>query len=121
MSRSCLTEPRSIPQSELVENGRTIVAHVGTVVFVALVEPEHYLRPSYPTIFPWQPPTSADRNVLGQVRLCPSHGASSLPVSYAAFRAIAAGRTTVSASLVPQWRTERNKPPRYRATVVVKR
>lgn len=118
---SCVTVPKSPPQSQLVASGESVTVRVGTVLYVFLIEPEEYSNPPYPSAFPWQTPVSASPAVLRRVRLCPSRTAYSLSLTITAFRALAAGHTTLSADLVPSWHTVARAPRRYRAIVIVKR
>ncbi len=67
-ARICVTVPQSIPQEQLVLDGGSRTASVGTVLYVVLVEPEMYAGPRYPRGFPWQAPRSADSEVLERVQ-----------------------------------------------------
>jgi hypothetical protein len=113
------------------ESGTTLTVKVGAFVYVELVEAEKYLswpagtKPP-PRVFPWDAARSSDHIVLRRLALCPSSGAvSTLPVVVYAFRALAPGTATLTASIAQAWK--RVKPARrrslhpYRATVTVAR
>jgi hypothetical protein len=122
----CVRSPTtSLPAPE---RGATLTVKVGTVVYVELVEAEKYLswpagtKPP-PRVFPWAAARSSDPSVLRRVALCPSSGASTLPIVVYAFRALTPGTTTLTAPIAQAWK--RVKPARrrglhpYRATVIV--
>ena len=84
---SCLSGPQTIPQRQLLSSGATLLAPVGRVIFAVMVEDEQ--SASAAGSFPWVAPRSSDRRVLAPVRVCPRHGASTLAVNVAGFRATA--------------------------------
>ncbi len=97
-------------------------AKVGTVVYVALVEPEFYT--GYARGFPWMRAVSSQPAVLEPIPICES-GIYSLPVEIDAFRALRPGSSTLRARLTPAWRSTRLPPHRelreYVRTVTVTR
>lgn len=115
---SCVPVPGAGPGSTLASGAKTTVAP-GALVWVALVEPYMYSVAPYPQSFPWNTPISSDKGVVQSVRLCPNHIASSLNVTYAAFRAAKAGRATVTAALAPAWQGRTHAVQPYRAVIVV--
>lgn len=124
----CVRSPTTFLPSIAPESGATLTVKVGAVVYVELVEAEKYLswpagtKPP-PRVFPWAAARSSDPSVLQRVALCPSSGASTLPVVVYAFRALTPGTTTLTAPIAQAWK--RVKPARrrglhpYRATVIV--
>jgi hypothetical protein len=124
----CVRSPTTFLSGIAPESGAALTVKVGAVVYVELVEAEKYL--SWPAgtkprarVFPWASARSSDPRVLRRVALCPSSGASTLPVVVYAFRALTPGTTTLTAPIAQVWK--RVKPARrrslhpYRATVIV--
>jgi hypothetical protein len=124
----CVKSPTTFLPNIAPESGATLTVKVGAVVYVELVEAEKYL--SWPAgtkpparVFPWATARSSDPSVLRRVALCPSSGASTLPVVVNAFRALTPGTATLTAPIAQAWK--RVKPARrrglhpYRATVIV--
>lgn len=107
---ACSRVPRSIPRDQLLTGHTTLRVRPGRTVYVVLVESENLLQPGFPTVFPWQRPSSSNPNVLAPVRVCKSHSPSSLPLTTTAFRALKPGKATVAAAIAPQWRSRANKP-----------
>ncbi len=124
----CVKSPTTFLPSIAPESGATLTVKVGAVVYVELVVAEKYLswpastKPP-PHVFPWVAARSSDHSVLRRVALCPSSGASTLPVVVYAFRALTPGTATLTAPIAQAWK--RVKPARrrglhpYRATVIV--
>ena len=122
----CVRSPTTL--SIAPESGATLTVKVGAVVYVELVEAEKYLswpagtKPP-PRVSPWAAARSSDPSVLRRVALCPSGGASTLPVVVYAFRAMSPGTAILTAPIAQAW--TRVKPTRrrglrpYRATVIV--
>jgi len=124
----CVRSPTTFLPSIAPESGATLTVKAGAVVYVELVEAEKYL--SWPAgtkpparVFPWAAARSSDPSVLRRVALCPSSGASTLPVVVYAFRTLTPGTATLTAPIAQAWK--RAKPARrrglhpYRATVIV--
>jgi len=105
-SAACTTVPKTIPTDRLLTTGTTLRVPAGSTVYVVLVEEEGLNGPG----FPWQKPSSSNRNVLAPVHLCRSDDDSSLPTTVAAFRAVGHGEATVTAPLARRWRSQTNKP-----------
>jgi hypothetical protein len=103
----------------LIPQGARITVAPGTIVYVALVEPE-YLQTHYPRGFPWLAATSSRPNVLARTPLCSEAGAYSLPVSVSAFRATGAGTATLTAKLAPAWRALKTGPRPYQSMLTVR-
>ncbi|MFZ2114323.1 MAG: hypothetical protein WAU77_11430 [Solirubrobacteraceae bacterium] len=124
----CVRSPTTLSPGIAAKSGATLTVKVGTFVYVELVEAEKYLswpagtKPP-PRVFPWATARSSDPSVLRRVALCPSSGASTLPVVVYAFRALTPGTTALTAPIAQAWK--RVKPARrrglrlYRATVIV--
>ena len=122
----CARSPTTL--SIAPKSGATLTVKVGAVVYVELVEAEKYLswpagtKPP-PRVFPWAVARSSGPSVLRRVALCPSSGASTLPVVVYAFRALTPGTSTLTAPIAQAWK--HIKPARrrglhpYRATVIV--
>jgi hypothetical protein len=85
----------------VLPNGHTIRVIVGDVVYVELVAPERYSSP-----FPWLRPASSDSHILERVPLCATANPrpTTLSVRISAFRALRAGRASITAPLAPMWR-----------------
>lgn len=126
----CVKSPTTLSPSIAPKSGATLTVKVGAFVYVELVEAEKYL--SWPTgtkppprVFPWAAARSSDPSMLRRVALCPSSGASTLPVVVYAFRALTPGTATLAAPIAQAWK--RAKPARrrglhpYRTTVIVAR
>jgi hypothetical protein len=114
---NCIT-PSRLSHARHLEDGVTTSVRVGSLTEVELVEPA--LPSGYPTSFPWVTPRSTNANVLVAVALCPHHSApSSLDVSITLFRAVRAGRATVSAEVAPAWQSFKSRPRRFSARVTV--
>jgi hypothetical protein len=124
----CVKSPTTLSPSIAPESGATLTVKAGAVVYVELVEAEKYL--SWPAgtkppthVFPWAAARSSDPSVLRRVALCPSSGASTLPVGVYAFRALTPGTATLTAPIAQAWK--HIKPARrrglypYRANVIV--
>jgi hypothetical protein len=126
--KDCVRSPTRLPPSIAPESGTTLTVHLGTVVYVELVEAEEYLswpagtKPP-PRVFPWAGARSSDPRVLQRVLLCPSRGISTLPVVVYAFRALRPGTATLIAPVAPAWKRAKPALRRglhpYRATVIV--
>jgi hypothetical protein len=124
----CVRSPTTLSPGIAPKSGATLTVKVGAVVYVELVEAEKYLswpagtKPP-PRVFPWAAARSSGPSVLRRVALCPSSGASTLPVVVYAFRALTPGTSTLTAPIAQAWK--RVKPARrrglhpYRATVIV--
>jgi hypothetical protein len=124
----CVRSPTTFLSGIAPESGATLTVKVGAFVYVELVVAEKDLswaagtKPP-PRVFPWAGARSSDPSVLRRVALCPSSGASTLPVVVYAFRALTPGTTTLTAPIAQAWK--RVKPARrrglrpYRATVIV--
>jgi hypothetical protein len=91
---------------------------VGTVRYVALVEPEIDLSAGHPSEFPWLPPSASNHRVLAQVQLC-TQSVTTLPVLLTAFRAVSPGHAELHAPISPAWSTLTSAPPPYRSMVDV--
>jgi hypothetical protein len=124
----CGRSPTTFLPSIAPKSGATLTVKVGAFVYVELVEAEKYLswpagtKPP-PRGLPWAAARSSDPSVLRRVALCPSSGASTLPVVVYAFRALTPGTATLTAPIAQAWKHV--KPARrrglhpYRATVTV--
>jgi hypothetical protein len=116
---NCIS-PSRLPHARYVANGVTTSVRVGALIEVELVEPA--LPTGYPSSFPWVTPRSTNAHVLVAVALCPHHSApSSLAVSITLFRAVHAGRATVSARVARAWQSGRSWPRPFSARVTVAR
>jgi hypothetical protein len=127
-SNGCVRSPTALSPSIAPESGATLTVKGGAFVYVELVEAEKYLswpagtKPP-PRVFPWAAARSSDSSVLRRVALCPSSGASTLPVVVYAFRALTPGTATLTAPIAQAWKHV--KPARrrglhpYRATAIV--
>jgi hypothetical protein len=107
LARGCIRVPQTIPENRLVTSGTKLIVPVGAIVYDVLVEPDEY---SSGPGFPWVTPTSSDRSVLAQVRLCKSTAASSLALTVTGFRAEKRGAARLTAVLAPRWRSVKRKP-----------
>jgi hypothetical protein len=126
--KGCVRSPTTFLPDNAPKSGATLTVKVGAFVYVELVVAEKYLswpagtKPR-PRVFPWAAARSSDPSVLRRAALCPSSGASTLPVVAYAFRALTPGTTTLTAPIARAWK--RVKPTRrhglhpYRATVIV--
>jgi hypothetical protein len=124
----CVRSPTTLSPGITPESGATLTVKVGAFVYVELVEAEKYLswpagtKPP-PRVFPWAVARASDSSVLRRVALCPSSGASTLPIVVYAFHALTPGTATLTAPIAQAWK--RVKPVRrrglrpYRATVIV--
>lgn len=124
----CVRSPTTFLPGIAPESGATLTVKVGAVVYVELVEAEKYLswpagtKPP-PRVFPWAAARSSDPSVLRRIALCPSSGASTLPIVVYAFRALTPDTATLTAPIAQAWK--RVKPARrrglhpYRVTVIV--
>jgi hypothetical protein len=94
---SCI-DPRNAAFNDGMES--TITVKPDQVVVVALAVPERDATDE----FPWQPASSTDDSVLAPVAVCSDPPiVTSVPVRYAAFRALAAGATDVIAPIAADW------------------
>jgi hypothetical protein len=124
----CVRPPGTLSPNIAPESGATLTTKVGAFVYVELVEAESYLswapgtKPP-PGVFPWAGARSSDSTVLRRVPLCPSTGASTLPIVVYAFRALTPGRAALTAPIAQAWKrlnpTRRRGLRPYRATVTV--
>jgi hypothetical protein len=126
----CVRSPTTFSSAIAPESGATLTVKGGAFVYVELVVAEKYLswpagtKPP-PRVFPWAAARSSDPSVLRRVALCPSSGASTLPIVVYAFRALTPGTATLTAPIAQAWK--RVKPARrrglhpYHATVIVAR
>jgi hypothetical protein len=124
----CVRSPATLSPGIAPESGATLTVKVGAFVYVELVVAEKYLswpagtKPP-PRVYPWAAARSSDTSVLRRVPLCPSSGASTLPIVVYAFRALTPGTATLTAPIAQAWK--RVEPIRrrglrpYRATVIV--
>jgi hypothetical protein len=110
----CVKVPQSIPSRAIVNSGRAIAVARGALVYVVLVE-----TPPFGPPFPWGTVHSSDQHVLTPVRLCARTVASSLPVVVSAFRASSVGTATLTAPLVPLWRSRKSSLRQYEARVTI--
>jgi hypothetical protein len=126
----CVRSPTTFSTGIAPESGSTLTVKVGAFVYVELVVAEKYLSWSAgtkppPRVFPWAAARSSDPSVLRRVALCPSSGASTLPIVVYAFRALTPGTATLTAPIAQAWK--HIKPARrrglhpYHATVIVAR
>lgn len=126
--KGCVTSPVRLSPSIAPQSGATLPVKVGAVVYVELVEAEKYQSwpaggTPPPRSFPWAAARSSDSRVARRLALCPSSGASTLPIVDYAFRALHPGTATLTAPIAAAW--ERAKPERrrglhpYHATVIV--
>ncbi len=129
----CLAVPNSIPN--LATWGSRLTVRRGAIVYAAIDEAAEYEGGAYLTqskrpsarpdprlynLFPWQAPRSSSITVLKPIRTCPLTRASTLAETVTAFRAVGVGSSTLIASLVPEWRLARYRPPVFRTTVTVR-
>jgi hypothetical protein len=124
----CARSPTTLSPGIAPESGATLTVKMGAFVYVELVEAEKYLswtpgtKPP-PRVFPWAAARSSNPSVLRRVALCPSGGASTLPVVVYAFRALTPGTTTLTAPIAQAWKRVKSARRRglhpYRATVIV--
>lgn len=91
----------------------------GTIVYVALVEPDAYTSPRHPRGFPWLSTASSNPRVLVPTPLCAHTAIYSLPVSVSAFRATHAGEANLAAPLASPWRSLKTGLRPYQSTVTI--
>lgn len=115
---SCMPVPQAISRMSMLASGGRPTVRVGGVVYVVRIEPEKYSGSRFPAGFPWLRATGSNRRVLAPVRLCPP-GASTLPITVGAFRAVGPGQATIVAALAPKWRARRTGLHGFRAIVTV--
>lgn len=128
MPKGCVSSPVRLPPSITPQSGATLSVKVGAVVYVELVEPEKYQSwpadaTPPPRSFPWAAARSSEPSVLRRVALCPSRGASTLPIADYAFRALRPGTAVLTAPVANVWKhaipARRRGLHPYRATVIV--
>jgi hypothetical protein len=116
---SCMRQPRRFSPYALA--GSKLTVSVGQIVYAVEGEPEEYLTSPNPSAFPWLPPSSSSSRVLSVVRLCKTSVFTfSIPERVFAFRAVHPGLATLRAPLASAWRSTKDRPGRYVATVTVR-
>jgi hypothetical protein len=103
----------------VIPEGARATVTAGTIVYVALVEPDKYTSQRYPQGFPWLSTASSNPHVLVPTPLCAHTAIYSLPVSLSAFRATHAGEATLAAPLASPWRSLKRGPRPYQSTVTI--
>jgi hypothetical protein len=115
---SCMPQPGTF--SPYLRSGWKLTLRVGVVVYAVEAEPEKYLTPPNPPVFPWLAPRSSDPRVLSPIRLCKTPVQThAIPERVFAFRARRAGSAALSAPLASAWRSEKHRPSDYLATITV--
>jgi hypothetical protein len=109
--------PLGLRGGRVIPEGARATVTAGTIVYVALVEPEKYT--SQRQGFPWLSTASSNPHVLVPTPLCADTAIYSLSVSLSAFRATHAGEATLAAPLASPWRSLKMGPRPYQSTVTI--
>jgi hypothetical protein len=116
---SCVRQPRVFSPYAIA--GSELTVTVGQIVYAVEQEPEDYLTYRRPSAFPWLPPSSSGSRVLTVVTLCKTSVFTfSIPERVFAFRAARPGRATLRAPLSAAWRSVKERPAPYVATITVR-